>query len=236
MKTPAYYVAPLRSRAQITAWLLACSQSYYEDRARWIFAFNVKAHRLDLSFDNLLAAATAPRYSHDSAMADSIRDTDPVWLAAARELYTEHADSLFEWGREDACNTFAGRKGQHYGKPDDDGFNMIWDGTPVDVEFAFFGRSGGWLTLTHFDGHALTSEGRELGAEALAELPFATLRKLYRFVVMLTADLARHDSAARIEEAAAWAFFVNICEPENLDNSDERAEKAHWEARDTVTV
>ncbi len=233
-KTPAKYRAPLQSRTAIVTWLeRAADRHYFEDCRRWLFAFDVKAHRLDLSFDHLLSVAA----KHGDI---TVHPDDPIWVEAARERFDEqNENSLWEWSIDRARETFTGRKAAHYGKPDDDGYNMVWDGTEVDVEFAFFGRSGGWLTLTHFEGHELAGDSV---AEVVEDMSYKTLKLLYRYLVMFKADLKSSPSESRIEDSAAWTFFVNTLDDEGdtLPTTEkvnrEAAERAHWEARDTVTV
>ncbi len=236
MKTPAHYSAPLRSRAAIITWIdstFSHRGGYNYDHRNWLVCQSVKTHNCDLSFDHLLDVA-AERGDI------TVHKGDPVWEVAARATYDDSGESqLWDWAIEDARRTFNGRKGEHYHIPDDDGFNALYDGTPVDVEFAFLGRSGGWLVLTHFDGHELSGDG-----EVLTEMPLPTLRRLYRYLVMLRADLTRPGltPSDRVEDAAAWLVFVNLCDdggdslPTSESVAKESAERAEWEARDTVTV
>jgi len=197
MKTPEYYKAPLRKKADIIQFLLKQANRRHYDRRAFLFCFDVKIYNLDLSFDNLLKVAK------EHGDIDNLDDV--MFLAGAKEQFAEHENILFDWAIEDARETFTGRQGPNYYRPDDDGFNMLWDGTEIDVEFAFLGRSGGWLCITHWEGVALESE------ENLNDFSYKQLRALYRYIVMLQADLKRHTPSARVEEKAAWALFVNLC-------------------------
>lgn len=196
MKTPEHYKAPLRSRRAILDFLLNRINRRFYDRRGFLFCFNVKCYSADLSFENLLSVAKEQDIEHLN---------DVMFMHEARERFEKHENELFNWGVEDARRTFTGREADHYSKPDDDGYNTLWDGTAVDVEFAFLGRSGGWLCLTHFEGTPLADEGD------INSLDYRTLRLLYRYIVMLKADLERSRASRRVEEAAAWAFFANVC-------------------------
>lgn len=225
-RTPAHYAAPLRSRKAMTDWLLATFDQRFYDRDHWLLCFNVKLYRLDLSFDHLLdvAAKRGDITTHKG---------DPVWEAAARAIYKENEAHLYEWAVDDA-------RGAFYGPMRDDTFRSLYDGTPVDTEFGFYGRSGGWLVLESFEGYKLSGDA----AEVFGDMNFATLRLLYRFAVMLCADLTRPGltPSARVEDAAAWALFVNLCGgdedelPTTAKVEHEAAERHHWECRDTVTA
>ena len=222
MKTPKQYRAPLQKRSQIEAWL-SDAQGFdrraYDYKPSWLFCRNVKLHGLDLSFKQLIKRAT------ETAI-DECKAEDAVWLKNAEEAFGDvNSDNLYSWAVEDAASAFIGRDCV----PDDDGNNMLWDGTPVDVKFQFMGRSSGWLVLTHFNGCELNRE------TDWAEWSYKDLRTLYRYLVQLAADTTREKIVAEVEYKAAFNLFVNCFDKTQILGSAEVAERAHWEARDTVT-
>jgi len=122
---------------------------------------------------------------------------------------------------------------------EDDTNRMLWDGHGPIAEWTFDGRSGGWLVLKEFEGTNL--EG--LSADFLQDLSFQQLRRLYRFLVQCAHDFRRPESEA--EHQAAFELFNNYADRVETDAQEaarivaekrEAAERAHWEARDTVTV
>jgi hypothetical protein len=198
MKTkPSYLNLPCgKSRAAILAWLRSFKPRYY-DGDSWQFCFNVKCGGVDLSLQNLA------RLHRESGYGEKLT---PQYVEACREKYEEEENNLFEWGQEDACRTFTGRDG----KPDDDAYNMTWKGTPVETEFAFYGRSGGWLTFTYFNGHKLTRNfmDQEGGIE---EMPWQELKDLAEMVRFIEYTTEGRKPEEAIERAAAFTFFENIC-------------------------
>lgn len=215
MKTPDKYKAPLRKREQIIGYLTSegpWRQRYYENH-RWMFCWDVKVRDTpDLSFDGLVTALERMGHEPDAGW------DDPVFMANAREEHeTMSADTLYEWGIEGMQRNWTGRhpRGAAPGEewfacqPDDDGYSMLWDGRDVEARFAFLGRSGGWLVLTKFEGLVLDSDA--IDEDALKEMDYAQLRRLYRFVVQTSADIRGTNIVAGIEEYAAFDFFINVC-------------------------
>jgi hypothetical protein len=118
------------------------------------------------------------------------------WLKAVRERYNEtKQDTLWEWGVEDASRAFT--------DPDQVTFRQLWNGTELDVEYSFQGRSCGWLSIDKFEGYDFTT------ATPLADMDWPSLRKLYQLVIMLKHDLANPEK--EVEYQAAFAFFENVC-------------------------
>ncbi len=83
------------------------------------------------------------------------------------------------------------------------------------------------------------------GFDLLETLDFRTLRRLYRFIVQCLHDFRREGVRSEIEWQAAFHLFANVCRNVESDEAEaarheaesaEAAERAHWEARDTVTV
>lgn len=220
MKTPAAYAAPLRSRAAILAFLATAANSR---PGYGLFAFNVKAYSVDLSFDNLAKRA---RESGELSA-----DVSPRYLAECRELHD--ADRLYEWAIERARESVT----------DCDTHRILWDGSETLAEWSFAGRSGGWLVLESFEGVPLRNG---LDAQGIIEgMAYPQLRRLYRFIVQCLHDFRREAVKSEIEHVAAFDLFANVCAEVETDEqaadrevaaSAEAAERAHWEARDTVTA
>jgi hypothetical protein len=225
MTKPEYYRCPLRRRRDIIEFLLSRrSWSHRGGReywwrgesgkggdGNWLFCFNVKAHQVDLTFENLVKRWREMGYGGRAA--------DPHWVKEAREKFQElEPDDLLDLGVEGARRGFvSSRRDVPEGKPDDDGFSMLWNGTPVETRFAFMGRGGGWLVLTEFNGRLLDWESVNYfgpgsdPALCFEEWTYRDLRRLYQFLVMLAHDVSGTAPERAIEEHAAFDFFENIC-------------------------
>ena len=197
-KTPAGYVAPLRSKAAILAFLGDCPLTddrggYNYNHENYLFCFNVKVHAsVDLSFDTLLAKAV------EMGELDKARAADSVWVKQAREAYDKYGEEeLYNLAIEDC------QKSVH----DCDSYKMLWNGTGAIADWAFLGRSGGWLCLTEFDGIKMDGFGKE----ELAELDFKTLNRLYRFIVQRGHDFREEAIVNEIQFNAAFSLFANLC-------------------------
>ena len=134
MTMPEAYSTPLIAKSDIAAYLLNRRGRYYRDYGHLLFVFNVKVYDPDLSFEHLLDLHAKSGYGEGKV-------NDPYWVARQRHAETDQ-DDLYQMAIEDAGRLVT----------DSDCFNHLYDGTPVDVEFAFVGRSGGWIALTKFEG------------------------------------------------------------------------------------
>ena len=160
-------------------------------RGNWLFCFNVKLYNLDLSFGNLLEVHKKSGYCENP---------DATWVEGCRSEYAAVEQYLWHWGVEDAGSQFTtGRAGY----PDDDAYNMLWDGRACVTRFSFCGRSGGWLVMSRFNGLTLTTELE------LEELDYRELRDLAEMVHFVSR--AVEDRHQCVETAAAFAFFENTC-------------------------
>lgn len=187
------------------AWLLGlCPHlggSNYEYRDRdseqysngpWLFCWNVKLYGIDLDFDNLLQKFVSSGNSTPG----------PKFVEEARELHERfNHEELLNLGIEDASRTFVGRDGD---TPDDDAYNMLWDGSAVDTRFSFMGRSAGCLVMTMFQGHMLNSSFDPNAID------YKTLRGLSEMVYFVDRNI-RGKACQLVEEQVAFNFFVNIC-------------------------
>ncbi len=221
-KTPTYYRAPLKSRAEIVAFLTTAQNSR---PAYGLFAFNVKVHSTDLSFDHLTKLAIE---SGELSASVSKR-----YLDACRELHNEQ--KLYDWATESARD----------GVMDCETYSMLWDGNGAIANWEFNGRSGGWLVLTEFEGIKLAGRSLDFTYSDLADLPFPQLRRLYRFIVQCQHDFNPGNVRSEVEYQAAFDLFSNVCANVETDEdaatreareAREAEERAHWEQRDTVTT
>jgi len=196
-RKPEYYRTPLRSRAAIISFL-ENHLSYRRFNSRGsCLAWNVKAYPVDLGFDHLVE-----RMKESGEWSAAMNSTPH--LQRCKELFLKNEQHLFEWGQEDAFRLVV----------DSDSYNHLWDGTPVDVKYESAGRSSGYLIMTSFEGHDLTSD------PAFHEWDYNELRKLYSLVVMLDHDWTNKKAVEAIEFGAAWALFINVAgEPADMQCS-----------------
>jgi hypothetical protein len=190
IKKPDYYKSPLRSRRAIMDYILLSTSHRYYSYKTYPLCFNVKLYKLNLEFDHLLEVW------RNGEGAGQLYTQNEEWLKAVRERYNETKQyTLREWGVEDASRSFTDE--------DEATFRQLWDGTELDVEYSFQGRSCGWLSIDKFEGTDFTD------ATPLADMDWPSLRKLYQLVVMLKHDLENPEK--EVEYQAAFAFFENVC-------------------------
>jgi hypothetical protein len=202
----------------------------------WLFCWNVKARSVNFDFEHLLK-----RYQQ---VTGGTLPRDPRWSDEARKVYDGvSGDTLWEWGVEGARRPFVDDDRGAQGRPED-GQSILWDGTPVTARFMFGGRSGGWLILTRFNRQTLDEKNcgyhhteprfiKGLHKDTslyFKDWSYRDLCRLYRYAVMIAADLKRIPAATRIEECASFDFVVNACgHLENkFDIEDSRQEAQNW--------
>lgn len=201
VKKPQYYNVPLRSRAAIVKWIIDHTEQRHYDGHPHPFCFNVKCYHVDFELEHLLQLYR--EYEGNAKGFD-----DPDWQAAIKERYAEVSDNLWEYAVEDCRRNFVGGDD---GQPDNDGWNMLWDGTPVNTQFSFEGRSGGWLSLNRFQSFDFTERHSDIEDILVYDMPYQTLRHLYQFIVMLVHDVSRANVKKELEHQAAFNFFANCC-------------------------
>ncbi len=223
MKTPPCYVAPLKSRAAICAWLL--ERANHSRRMYGVFCYDVKLLNLDTSFALVLKNGVDAGHVSKTA--------SPRYLAALAERWEETKETAFDLGTQDACEAVL----------DTDTNRILWNGNEVVAQWQFEGRSGGWLVLKSFEGVDLHAyEASELfGPEN--ESGFNWLRRLYRFLIQCDHDFSRPET--EVEYLAADYFFANriddiltdsVLAERETKRAKEIAEREYWEAREVVTV
>ena len=139
----------------------------------------------------------------------------------AEAKYEEVGDKLFDWGVEDAGRLVT----------DSDCYDHLYDGTEVEVEYAWMGSSGGYLGIGKFEGFDFSKdEDRDYWHEVFRGNPhrhgtsdwldwdrtyptmdYPTLRKLYALIVMLSHDLTPEKASSEVEHHAAFSFIENVC-------------------------
>lgn len=117
--------------------------------------------------------------------------------------HKEHAEYLFDWGLEDARR----------GVLEDDTYRMLWDGTMVDVEWVFTGRSGGYLCPAEIDGYVLRGKWEDDFVEDLKEMPFSELRVMYKFLMQCKEDFGGGRPEKEVQHQAAFNLMVNVVIP-----------------------
>lgn len=202
-KMPDAYKMVARSRKDIVADILDLTEQRYSFHDTYHLCFNVKAYGVDFSFSNMLEKWKY--YNGDQPYMHN-----PEWLEQVKEKYEEVKQYLWEWGVETARMQFAGPHSNS-------AYQMLWDGTPVSVQYEFVGRSGGWLAITEFEGYDFDRPLDEDLETVLMDMEYQTLRKLYRLVLMLKHDL--RDPEGEIELNAAFDLFANVCGDINIPDA-----------------
>ncbi len=224
---PEYYAVPLKSRAAIIKYLTESDEwrrrqgRDYDDNG-WLFCFDVKLHGLDLDFDHLVEVYVASEGGKDHPLV-----TDAQYLADCRAKYEEEysggdTSSLEEVAIEDARRNiheewYDKKTGKHRFETCDS-YSCLWntDGG-IKADFRFYGRSGGYLVLTKFQGFTLdrdfkfgtTEDDEAFGDGGSKEFDYTLLRQLYEYVTILAHDFK--DPEKEVEHHAAFQFFENVC-------------------------
>lgn len=183
---------------------------------RGMIAWNVKIYDIDLSFENLRKAFVE---AHGKESCDADWDC-PVWVKGCEELYAEmSSDTLWEWGTEGAWRDFVDNSKSSGGAPGNCGYSTLWTGESVDITFGCEGRSGGYLVIREFEGLKFDRRGWR-DPETWADVDTETLLKLTEMVQMVSHSLRSHPPRKRVEEYAAFDFFVNICDNQVQSKED----------------
>jgi hypothetical protein len=216
-REPHYYRTPLRSRQDIAAYLDSVG-GYDGHHGRSYFSFNVKCYGANLDFDHLIEVY---RQSGYYGMNETWLD-NPEWLEQARRRYAEVEKHLFDWGVEEAGRLVT----------DSGTYSRLYDGTKVDAEYIWMGRSGGYIGIGRFEGldfaaghardywhEAFRGNPRRQGTAAWHDwertfptISYATLRRLYALVVMLAHDLTPEIASLEVESQTAFQFVENACQ------------------------
>ena len=197
-KKPEAYKMKTRSRAGMIAAIQQLAQRHDDHYDPYHLCFNVKCYTVDLELPDMLKRLRDeegdPQYTHN-----------PEWLRPVKEKFDEVEQYLYDWGVEDARRHFVDD-----GPYQSDSFRTLYDGTKVDVEYAFIGRSGGWLAVTKFEGYRFDERGTDVES-ILDEMDTPTIKKLYQLLLMLKHDVRPEAVKNEIEYQATFNFFANAC-------------------------
>lgn len=206
------YPTPLRSRQEITKWILGRGRSWQArgglnyrvaqlgDSFR--FCWNVKIYaQVRTEFDFLTKLAVKAGALTQAHLQDE------AWLATARQRWQEFDDARkSQWldhVLEQLRELYVGADG----RPSSEGMAMTQRGVPVQPEFAFLGRSGGWLCLLSFENHVLAADWDEEGA---ARMSYPVLRNFYQYLVLLEEELKSKRIQANVEMELAYLVFTRV--------------------------
>jgi hypothetical protein len=206
MKCPYKYTA--RSRHAMAQYIMGISGYRVSRSIRECYsvAFNVKAHYVNLDPHHLWQKYAKEFISYaDCAPAH----VDPETYLREYKMfflvkYNEHQDHLMNWGLEDAQSSLTVN----------DTYRMLWDGTEVHVNWAFAGRTGGYLCPTEIDGYTFLHRYVEDLELMLTEMPLKDLRVIYKFLVQCAEDFTQQNASTEVEYQAAFSLFCNVINPE----------------------
>lgn len=195
---PVCYAAPLTDQEHIIGFLIDHDSYYRGYHDSCPLAWNVKVYNLDLSPDHLIDVF---KESGECGPENQWIDF-PEWREPAFAKHAEIGESqLCEWAIGDARESVTGT----------DCYRCLWKGDYLDAEYGFYGRSGGWLCLTRFEGTRLNRMDRTDFRDYLESLTDATLRNLYELVVQNDHNFLREAVKAEIELMAAFTWIENLC-------------------------
>lgn len=167
------------------------------------FCFCVKlGTSLDFSFENLLKI-------HQKDDCDPAYTHDPEWLKEASQRYDDLSEnSLYEMAVESARAYYVGTDKDN---TPSDGAKTLYDGTEIKgVQYSFEGRSGGWLSLHHFEGYDFTQIYAPI-EETLTEMPYDALVRLYQLILMIHYSTKGTKPEREVENYGSFIFFYNVC-------------------------
>lgn len=169
------YTFPHKSRAAIAEYLTRDGRAY--DYRRYNFAWNVKTHGARFDGDALREHVAGLNPAFDAAFQD-VADSDPY-------LFGHWCEDAARWVSDDEWCSYPG---------DDQG----------DWDFAFAGRSGGWIVLQKWRGRDM----RDVEADDFLDRdlwPWADLVAFYRGIRCADSDFTAEKAAREVEwQAASW--------------------------------
>jgi hypothetical protein len=201
------------SRAKAVAYITSIG-GYSDRHSRYPLMWSAKAYRAKLDIATLYSHDAASDFSHlrDECGNDGERG---VLYQLFYTAYQEHKDQLWDWGTEEAWETF---------KEDTSTF---W-GQDVSHTWHLLGRSGGNAVLAEFDGATMSGSPEEL-EETLMERPdkdtlgvaaefnvdHIAVVDLFLYCVQIGVDWDNPDAVGKeVEFRAAWRLWAMISESE----------------------
>jgi hypothetical protein len=141
----------------------------------------------------------------------------PTIFAPDTKLVDTH-NVLLTGAIERACEDFIGGGRGNFGFRPEPGtcWSRHWDGTPVNAEFRFIGRNGGWLALVAFSARRLVDDNINdlfgvADRECYSRFTYEELCWLSEYLLELSHALKDNAPCRRVEEQAAFVFFENFC-------------------------
>lgn len=210
---------PLRSRKDMVEYIVYKSRAgnlCYQNRTYYPLAWNVKVNNVNLDFDNLYKIY---RGIHG--------ELNPTQLLAVKQAFEEEygVDKYATTSKQESARSNLydiAVDSARDSLSDDCTYRTTWDGTKYDIEWCFTGRSGGYASVSEYEGHDLSDMGNDARFEDwLNELEdeyedkspyvrdYAFIRKMYKFVVEMDALLDSKSADAAVEDAASYFIFFN---------------------------
>lgn len=201
------YTYPHKSRRAKVNYITSIG-GYSDRHTRFPLEFMVGVYYADLDFDSIWS-----RIEKSDEWEWGARKPDLVKFCV-KDVCREFGNDLWTHAVEDACRSLT----------ECDTYRMLWDGTPIDVEFGLYGRGGKHLCLTSFEGIILTGMSED-GLEELLMTQGAygyddvcdkdtlkngwewtidskTLDKLYRYVRQCEIDFTSKKASREVEYQA----------------------------------
>lgn len=188
-RIPDYYKASLTSRKSIIDFLVK-----QKKRNDFPLAWDVKAHYVNLEFDNLFNIYEQQGIKKKWFNCEEKKKD-------AKKKYEENEHLLLSCAIEDARSSLS----------DYPTYKTLWNGKELDIVYEFAGRSGGWIVIAKFEGEDFSEINGEYFEGYLSELPYKSLRNLYKLVVQNNHDFRKEAVNNEIEFHGAFNFFENIC-------------------------
>lgn len=218
MRLPRQYC----SREGVAKLLLDDRTPRYYGGNNWLLCWDVKCHFVDLSYENLVERHLAAGHrDRDEFMHTDYQNAlqKAFWEQLPERYDGLGNEGLWEWAIEGARDTFV----------DGDAFKTTWNGeTLYEIEYGFYGRSGGWLVMESFNGVTLHTDSFvcmhdardrwvELAVDEHIRVPakeggmtWKAVRDLAEIVHTLNGYLTPQTVAEEVETAAAWVVFEQV--------------------------
>ena len=203
IKIPEYYKIKTRSREGMIAHLVAnCGYHGYHQEGSPL-AWCVKVHSVNFDFRNLWPMILEHAPNDAQEFKGGLETVWDEWIEDQG-----NASRIWEASLDDAQRNVT----------DCDCYKDLWDGTKVDAELSFTGRSGGYLILTSFLSKYSFRNWMDDDdfADELREWSYEDLCKLYKYCLMMDHDLTPEKASREVEyQGAFYAWQVVLEESYN---------------------